>query len=839
MKRIFTFFAAVLFTTQIFAQDMIRDQHYSAGNYYQAITLKDYNNDGIVDVWSGNNTNNHIEIWIYSTANDTLVMVDSIYNGIPVTPYHIHDIDAADLDGDGDIDAVATFRSYGTYLCINEGSSNWTVTKLDDNYGWQCTISDLDNDGNDDILIATDGDYLRIYYGDGSGSFTRGAAPAKAGSEKSYAVNVIDINNDNYPDITGITTDYNSCYMRAYLNKLNEATPSWSSSIASNDDLHKPNEVKTSPFSAGDLNGDGYVDLVYFSQNNGNIVALMGGETDGNLTWQPDTLLKNFSSGFNVATLIDLDGDNDLDIIAGGGSMFKGVVILENDGSGNFTFDLENEDVNFGIGNFHDVKSGDIDGNGADDIICAQYDIDNNTDDGFHVFFFEGDSYRVYVNENATGNNDGTSWDDAYTDLQSALNDSEKGDTIWVSAGTYKPSVDINGDGNPSDNRAKTFYLPDSIPVFGGFNGTETAFEQRDPEANETVLSGDIGVLNDSADNCYNVVRGKDYSVLDGFTISDGNADGTTNAETDMGGGIFNKNVKFVKIANCILKNNSGKQGSGIANIYCTGPIYVDSCTFYNNIAGSGAGIGNWDSKVIVKFCLFVKNIADVNINSSNFGGGIYNWGSGSTAEILNCTFIQNAGNGSAIHNRAPATTCKNSIIWQNTSDDDIANTNGASCDVTYCDIDQAEYESGTGCFNSDPLFYKVSDVEYELQSNSPCINAGDPDPIYNDPDGSRNNMGANHDIYVTTAIENPDGMLSGFKVYPNPATDILKVHISKRDFNNVTYRMFDMNGKIFKEGKINSTETYVDMTSLPSSVYFIKIIENDKGIKTFKIIKK
>ncbi|MHC4867978.1 MAG: right-handed parallel beta-helix repeat-containing protein, partial [Planctomycetota bacterium] len=111
-----------------------------------------------------------------------------------------------------------------------------------------------------------------------------------------------------------------------------------------------------------------------------------------------------------------------------------------------------------------------------------------------------------FVDEDATGDNDGTSWGDAYTDLQDALaeaNSTDK-DEIWVAEGTYEP--------NASD-RSKSFELVQNVGVYGGFAGTEFARHQRDWGKYETILSGDIGTPNSTSDNSYHVVKGANNAI--------------------------------------------------------------------------------------------------------------------------------------------------------------------------------------------------------------------------------------------------------------------------------------------------------------------------------------
>ena len=95
------------------------------------------------------------------------------------------------------------------------------------------------------------------------------------------------------------------------------------------------------------------------------------------------------------------------------------------------------------------------------------------------------------------------------------------------------------------------------------------------------------------------------------------------------------------------------------------------------------------------------------------------------------------------------------------------------------------------------------------------------------------------YEISVPTALENTEDILLELSAYPNPTTDVLTLRTGERDIENISYRLFDMNGKLIKAGKLTGPETPVNMQSLAPSVYFIKVIQNDKEIKTFKIIKK
>ncbi|MEL6944298.1 MAG: hypothetical protein AAFO82_16680, partial [Bacteroidota bacterium] len=89
---------------------------------------------------------------------------------------------------------------------------------------------------------------------------------------------------------------------------------------------------------------------------------------------------------------------------------------------------------------------------------------------------------QVFVDANASGSNNGTSWANAYTDLGMALDNAEAGNELWVAAGTYTPMA----------NDTAFFAISTAnLSLYGGFNGTETSLGDRDITANPTILSGD------------------------------------------------------------------------------------------------------------------------------------------------------------------------------------------------------------------------------------------------------------------------------------------------------------------------------------------------------------
>ncbi len=190
-----------------------------------------------------------------------------------------------------------------------------------------------------------------------------------------------------------------------------------------------------------------------------------------------------------------------------------------------------------------------------------------------------GGATRLYVKHNASGTNNGTSWTNAYTNLQSAI-DYARGcsniQEIWVSSGTYKPSKDRTGNASPSNPINKTFFINFPVALYGGFAGTETLLSQRNLASNVTILSGDLD-NNDTANPAVTAadVQGANANIVlhiqnvaagftaDGFTITAGQF-----TSGFAGGGIHNEGTGFPFGVNSTVRNCKiqGNAGPGIFN---------------------------------------------------------------------------------------------------------------------------------------------------------------------------------------------------------------------------------------------------------------------------------
>lgn len=91
------------------------------------------------------------------------------------------------------------------------------------------------------------------------------------------------------------------------------------------------------------------------------------------------------------------------------------------------------------------------------------------------------------------------------------------------------------------------------------------------------------------------------------------------------------------------------------------------------------------------------------------------------------------------------------------------------------------------------------------------------------------------YEILILSGIEETDIKLS---VYPNPTTDNVVLTVENANTQNMTYMIYDLLGKVIENKKLNGSQTSISMVTLANDIYFIKVMNQDKELKIFKIIK-
>jgi hypothetical protein len=98
---------------------------------------------------------------------------------------------------------------------------------------------------------------------------------------------------------------------------------------------------------------------------------------------------------------------------------------------------------------------------------------------------------------------------------------------------------------------------------------------------------------------------------------------------------------------------------------------------------------------------------------------------------------------------------------------------------------------------------------------------------------------GVQHAYEIFSLGKKEQEMNISLSVFPNPTTDNLTLKISDYNNQNLKYQLFDMNGKVLNNGEVSSSQTQINTTSLPSSTYFINVVnQENKQVQSFKIIK-
>jgi len=94
------------------------------------------------------------------------------------------------------------------------------------------------------------------------------------------------------------------------------------------------------------------------------------------------------------------------------------------------------------------------------------------------------------------------------------------------------------------------------------------------------------------------------------------------------------------------------------------------------------------------------------------------------------------------------------------------------------------------------------------------------------------------YEISVVNGIEDANEINLLFKAYPNPTNDFLTLNIENYDNTDLSYQLYDMSGKLLENKKIIGNETKIILINRVAAIYFLKVVDNQKEIKTFKIIK-
>lgn len=469
----------------------------------------------------------------------------------------------------------------------------------------------------------------------------------------------------------------------------------------------------------------------------------------------------------------------------------------------------------------------------------------------------------IYVDIFAFGNNDGSSWSNAFVNLQDALAATNGlTGTIYVAQGTYYPTDEAL--------RGVTFDIPDNTTLLGGF---PTGGGIRKPNLFPTILSGEIDGVAGPDGNSYHVVKVINVSdvTIDGFIIQDGNANNAETYGRARGGGIYCNNA-FLSLANCVVQDNYAIYGGGVFATLSPKVKITDSELKSNEAQyGSALYLSNQSSTFLnrirvtennslVRCAIEINNANYTNIKNTLIANNISDKANALAliatnrdqgCDINNSTIIGGATDRFLIITQIGFgdqldLNINNSIVAHQTStylkvigetNNNIFNFNHNTCYF------QGSFISGNGTNNlfSNSAGDLLLNSDFSVSECSPVVNAGNNSLTSSSADviGNPRVFGSIVDIGAyeaqTTCFSSRENVSDEssieFSIQPNPTKDFINIMIQK---DNIQSEILDIAGQRI----LTTTNKSIDMTNLPKGIYLLRVYTNDGLIGAEKIIK-
>ncbi|NOZ76051.1 MAG: DUF1573 domain-containing protein, partial [FCB group bacterium] len=766
---------------------------YTTGSSPRSVYSADFNGDGVMDLAIGNSYSGTVSV-LLNNGDGTFREKTDYTAGT-----NIYSIFSADLDGDEDMDLMTANYSSTTVTVLFNNSNGTFAPKVDYATGtkpYSIFSADLDDDGDMDLVTAgKSDDNVSIL-------LNRNTAADIAVSIDSLEFGIVRIDSSGSLQFTVYNKGVDSTLQISNITSSNTFfVPSPTSAVILPLDSVAIT-VSFTPTNPGIFSGS--LTIYCDDPNNSQVKVYLNGasldsippDTPQNLTaipvnrrvtlnWSPNTesdlekyrLYRDTSSP--ATTLID-------SVVAS---------------SPPDTFYIDTTVIN-GQTYYYRIKAVDVFGNGS----------------GFSNEVEATPSYPGPVwHVTTTGSDvtgDGSEGSPLGT-IQRGIDMVNAGDTVLVHPGKYIENINFLG----KDIVVISTDGQDTTIIDGNQKGSVVTFNSGETLA--AVLSGFTitnGLTNQNGGGIY-----CDWSspTIENCTIKGNTA--------DSGGGITIINGNPTLFNLFIRENTAVAWGGGIqiSSIYA---ITIDHCIIYGNNAANGGGIHIWGGHSVT--------IKSSEISNNNGAEGIFFNGQ-VAVDIINSTIVYNSGVGLRLEDGLEGDNIQtpnivNSIIYGNTGQQIYSGVEDI-LSISYSDIADSAW-AGTGNINIDPRFVDAANNDYNLRSNSPCIDAGDPSSDL-DPDSSIADMGA----YYYDQSGQP---LLVKSVVSTPSSDRIKLSWNSSTESDLAYYNIyrsetagsDFTGTAPYTTTASTITEYTDILISPDATYYYRVAaENTSGIEGLK----
>jgi len=752
------------------------------------LLFKDFNNDNHIDfIFTGmqnfNSTNG--EAFVYLFLNDgtgNFILGDNevftkVWDTILIP---------GDIDNDGDTDLIikGSMQDYTQDISVYQNDGNAGFTKITDyNFpeysGWYYSFVDLDNDGDEDLLISVN-ENTTVYSNNGSGNFSE-VSPNSLNNIPTAVFSVADYNNDSLPDLLVKRLPDNRVFLYKNLGNL-QFEPGPNISINTRQDAQ---------ISFTDIDSDGDNDI-FISANNDNKAELYLNDGTGNFTPVDDIGVPGFSN--HTVSLADFNNDGYTDILLTGYHNVRYVTLMYlNDG--NQHFNLQTDGITTGIA-YASTDWGDIDGDGDSDLIVSGYD-------GFlvqtRIFINGGSGNFSLMNENP------------FENLEQHLPVKVK--FVDINNDQY-PDIFISG-GNYS-NLFYRFYFNDGTGHFNNYQDVD--FGEDSLEAFNFAdfdNDGDQDIIFTT-----NFPNGLKMYLNDGngnFTISD-NVPDIQNFGMRIASGDIDNDNDIDLIITGQTEGGNPDEGSYVLINDGTGNFSIDTSNSIIQVSFAAIGLTDIDNDQDLDLIINGVNecmMPCLDCFSYTMGSVYTNDGTGHFTEMessngfvgnMQMADINNDGNIDIMY--------IGTVIFPYDSAPYLS-----------APVNGILYNDGTGNFTE-------TDMNFENYYNI-TFNFNDVD---NDGDQDFVLFGKSTDGYLSYVAKlYRNNTVVGFSeilpndeisIYPNPTTDGFHIDTGKNK-SKYHWSIYDTNGQLISQSLSNKTHYYP--LHLPAGLYILKIV-NEQG---------